>query len=124
LIRATPADQATAAVLAGPNLAAGKSASASGVTQTYTASNVTDGNQGTYWESANNAFPQWVQVDLGSSVATNQGVLKLPTDNWGARTQTLAVQGSVEARTSPTSPLPRRTRSTRRATRWRSTTAP
>ncbi|RZU13698.1 parallel beta helix pectate lyase-like protein [Kribbella rubisoli] len=91
-----PAPAAQAAVLAGPNLAAGKAASASSSTQTYVASNVTDGNQSSYWESANNAFPQWVQVDLGSSVATNQVVLKLPTANWGARDETLAVQGSVD----------------------------
>ena len=96
LVHPTPAGTAAAAVLAGPNLAAGKAASASSVTQTYVASNVTDGNQGTYWESANNAFPQWVQVDLGSSVATNQVVLKLPTVNWGARNETLAVQGSTD----------------------------
>ncbi|MFG1818647.1 discoidin domain-containing protein [Kribbella sp. NPDC049174] len=96
LLRSTPGSTATAAVLAGPNLAAGKTASARSVTQTYVASNVTDGNQGTYWESANNAFPQWVQVDLGSSVTTNQVVLKLPTADWGARTQTLAVQGSTD----------------------------
>ncbi|MGY4770978.1 discoidin domain-containing protein [Kribbella sp. CWNU-51] len=96
LVHPTPAGTAAAAVLAGPNLAAGKAASASSVTQTYVASNVTDGNQGTYWESANNAFPQWVQVDLGSSVATNQVVLKLPTANWGARNETLAVQGSTD----------------------------
>ncbi|WP_371406606.1 discoidin domain-containing protein [Kribbella sp. NBC_00662] len=94
LVRPAPAAQA--AVLAGPNLAAGKAASASSSTQNYAASNVTDGNQSSYWESANNAFPQWVQVDLGSSVATNQVVLKLPTANWGARDETLAVQGSVD----------------------------
>ena len=94
LVRPAPAAQA--AVLAGPNLAAGKAASASSSTQTYVASNVTDGNQSSYWESANNAFPQWVQVDLGSSVATNQVVLKLPTANWGARDQTLVVQGSTD----------------------------
>jgi hypothetical protein len=87
---------ASAAVLAGPNLAAGKSATSSSVSQNYVAANVTDGNQGTYWESANNAFPQWVQVDLGSSVSTNQVVLKLPTAGWGARDQTLAVQGSSD----------------------------
>jgi hypothetical protein len=87
---------ASAAVLAGPNLAAGKSASASTSTQNYAASNVTDGNQNTYWESANNAFPQWVQVDLGSSVSTNQVVLKLPGSGWGSRDQTLAVQGSTD----------------------------
>lgn len=90
---------AAAAVAAGPNLAAGKAASASSTVQTYTAANVTDGNQGTYWESANNAFPQWVQVDLGSAVSTNQVVLKLPTGGWGARSQTLAVQGSTDGGT-------------------------
>ena len=89
---------AAAAVLAGPNLAAGKTAGSSSSTQNYAASNVTDGNQGTYWESANNVFPQWVQVDLGSSVSTNQVVLKLPT-GWGARNQTLAVQGSTNGQT-------------------------
>ena len=94
-----PGSTAAAAVLAGPNLAAGKPASASSSTQTYVASNVTDGNQATYWESANNAFPQWVQVDLGSSVSTNQVVLKLPTSGWGSRTQTLAVQGSTDGQT-------------------------
>ncbi|MEU0095543.1 discoidin domain-containing protein [Kribbella sp. NPDC006257] len=93
---AAPGTTASAAVLAGPNLAAGKSASASSNTQNYTSGNVTDGNQGTYWESNNNAFPQWVQVDLGSSVSTNQVVLKLPTSGWGSRNQTLAVQGSTD----------------------------
>src|SRR5688500_18512911 len=93
---AQPAPPAQAAVLAGPNLAAGKPATASSVTQNYAASNVTDGNQNSYWESANNAFPQWVQVDLGASVATNQVVLKLPTANWGARDQTVAIQGSTD----------------------------
>jgi hypothetical protein len=77
------------------NLALGKTMSASGVSQTYVASNANDGNQGTYWESTNNAFPQWLQVDLGSSVSVNKVVLKLPTSGWGARTQTLSVQGST-----------------------------
>jgi hypothetical protein len=58
-------------------------------------SNANDGNQGTYWESTNNAFPQWLQVDLGSSVSINKIVLKTPISGWGARTQTLAVQGSA-----------------------------
>ena len=78
------------------NLALGKTMSASSSTQNYTANNANDGNQATYWESANNAFPQWLQVDLGGSVAVNQVVLKLPTANWGARTETLAVQGSTD----------------------------
>src|SRR5206468_3210366 len=49
--------------------------------------------------SANNAFPQWIQVDLGASVDTNKVVLKLPVANWGTRTQTLSVQGSTNGTT-------------------------
>ncbi|MBO2448974.1 discoidin domain-containing protein [Actinomadura barringtoniae] len=80
---------------AATNLAAGKPVSASTSNGQYTAANVNDGNQATYWESANNAFPQWIQVDLGASVDTNKVVLKLPVANWAARTQTLSVQGST-----------------------------
>jgi len=78
----------------GPNLAAGKPASESGHADVYGAANVTDGNAGTYWESPNNAFPQWVQVDLGSAVSIDQVKLKLPS-GWETRTQTLSVQGST-----------------------------
>jgi hypothetical protein len=81
---------------AGPNLAAGKTMSASSSTQTYTPANANDGNQSTYWESANNAFPQWLQVDLGASTSVNQVVLQVPVSGWGARTQTLSVQGSID----------------------------
>jgi hypothetical protein len=80
----------------GPNLAAGRTASASGANGPYGAGNVTDGNAQSYWESPSNAFPQWVQVDLGSSVAVDQVVLKLPPATaWGTRTQTLSLQGST-----------------------------
>jgi hypothetical protein len=65
----------------------------------YTATNAGDANQGTYWESSNNAFPQWLQADLGAAVKIDQVVLKLPTANWGARTQTLAVQQSTDGST-------------------------
>jgi len=78
------------------NLALGKTMSASSFTQTFTASSANDSNQSTYWESANNAFPQWLRVDLGASVAVNQVVLKLPVAGWAARTETLAVQGSTD----------------------------
>ena len=78
----------------GPNLALGKTASVSSVSDVYVATNLNDGNQGSYWESANNAFPQWAQIDLGSTTSIDQIKLKLPT-GWGARTQTLSVQGST-----------------------------
>jgi F5/8 type C domain/Pectate lyase superfamily protein/Abnormal spindle-like microcephaly-assoc'd, ASPM-SPD-2-Hydin len=76
------------------NLAAGKATSESSHSQVYQSSNTTDGNQSTYWESANNAFPQWVQVDLGSAQSASRVVLQLPA-TWEARTQTLSVQGST-----------------------------
>ncbi|WP_229068410.1 CARDB domain-containing protein [Actinoplanes sp. DH11] len=87
----------------GPNLAAGKPASASGSLGAQPASAVTDGNQQSYWESPNNAFPQWVQVDLGSAVAVDQVVLKLPAATaWATRTQTIGVQGSTGGSTFST----------------------
>jgi hypothetical protein len=93
LLSAAPANPAAAA---GPNLAAGKTFTASSFTDVYPAPNAGDGNASTYWESANNAFPQWIQVDLGASVSVNQTVLKLPPlTAWATRTQTLAVQGSA-----------------------------
>ncbi|OLB64844.1 MAG: coagulation factor 5/8 type domain-containing protein [Actinobacteria bacterium 13_2_20CM_2_72_6] len=80
---------------AGTDLAAGKPTSESSHTDVYPSGNVTDGNQNTYWESANNAFPQWVQVDLGSAQSTSRIVLQLPA-SWGARDQTLSVLGSTD----------------------------
>ncbi|WP_421735472.1 discoidin domain-containing protein [Cellulomonas sp.] len=93
---------AQGAIAAGPNLAAGKPATASTTVDVYGAGNVTDGNQGTYWESANNQFPQWVQVDLGTAATVTDLTLKLPTGAWGARTQTLTVQGSTNGSTFTT----------------------
>ncbi|MEU0298709.1 discoidin domain-containing protein [Streptomyces sp. NPDC006175] len=78
-----------------PNLAQGKPYSASGFADVYGAANAGDGNRDTYWESRNNAFPQWVQVDLGSSVKVNQVTLRLP-GGWPGRTQTLKIQGSAD----------------------------
>lgn len=85
---------ASSSAAARPNLALGKTATAAGYADEYAASHVTDGNQSTYWESVNNAFPQWLQVDLGASANIDQIVLKLPA-SWETRTQTLTVQGST-----------------------------
>ena len=83
------------------NLAAGKATSESSHTDVYPSSNVTDGNQSSYWESANNAFPQWVQVDLGSAQSAARVVLQLPA-GWGARNQTLSLTGSTDGSTFST----------------------
>ncbi|MFY1634320.1 discoidin domain-containing protein [Solwaraspora sp. WMMB335] len=92
LLIAAPAPPASAAD--GPNLAAGRPMTASGHADVYVAGNANDGSQSSYWESVNNAFPQWIQVDLGATVTVDQLVLTLPA-GWGARTQTLTVQGST-----------------------------
>ncbi|WP_432840881.1 carbohydrate-binding protein [Dactylosporangium sp. CA-092794] len=77
------------------NLAAGRPTTESSHTDVYPSSNVTDGNQGSYWESANNAFPQWVQVDLGTARSASRVVLQLPAA-WGARTETLTLTASAD----------------------------
>ncbi|GIH20642.1 carbohydrate-binding protein [Rugosimonospora africana] len=87
--------QFTAGGSGGTNLAAGRPNGESSHTDVYESSNVTDGNQNSYWESANNAFPQWVQVDLGSSQQAGRVVLQLP-GSWGARDETLSVLGSTD----------------------------
>ncbi|MGW0590522.1 discoidin domain-containing protein [Streptosporangium sp. NPDC002607] len=92
------------AAAAGPNLAVGKATSSSSTTAPYGAANVTDGNANTYWESSNNAFPQWLQVDLGAVTNVDQIILKLPpAAAWATRTQTLSVLAGTSA--SPTSTI-------------------
>ncbi|WP_329177509.1 choice-of-anchor D domain-containing protein [Streptomyces sp. NBC_01477] len=83
------------------NLAAGRPTTESSHTDVYPSSNLTDGNQASYWESANNAFPQWVQVDLGSAQSVSKVVLQLPA-GWGSRNETLSVTGSTNNSTFST----------------------
>ncbi|MFF0745578.1 CARDB domain-containing protein [Streptomyces sp. NPDC004111] len=83
---------------AGPNLALGRPATASGAHGAYPAGNITDGSQATYWESGSAAFPQWTRIDLGATVDLSEVVLKLPA-SWEARTQTLSVEGSTDGST-------------------------
>ncbi|RAO60214.1 discoidin domain-containing protein [Micromonospora saelicesensis] len=96
---------ASAAPAADPSAAAARVAmlaglsatmTASSYNQNYVAGNANDGNASTYWESANNAFPQWIQADLGATVSVDRVVLKLPpASDWQTRTQTLSVLGST-----------------------------
>ncbi|MFK0171929.1 discoidin domain-containing protein [Streptomyces sp. NPDC090306] len=79
------------------NLAKGRPATATGSQDVYTPAKAVDGDATTYWESANNAFPQSLTVDLGSSQAVRRVVLKLPPATaWAARTETLSVLGSTD----------------------------
>jgi hypothetical protein len=90
----TVALSGTGAGTTSTNLAAGKPTSESSHVQVYGSGNVTDADQNSYWESANNAFPQWVQVDLGSAQSASRVVLQLPA-SWGARVQRIEVVGST-----------------------------
>jgi hypothetical protein len=79
------------------NIAAGASATASSSNGTYVPGNVTDADASTYWESANGAWPQWLQVDLGSSYGVGKVTLKLPpATSWSTRTETIAVSTSTD----------------------------
>ena len=85
------------------NLALNQPVTASGWTQNYVPANVVDGNTSTYWESTDNAFPQWLQVDLGSAVSISRIVMDLPPlSSWGTRTQTITIQGSTDGTTYTT----------------------
>ncbi|WP_249161355.1 discoidin domain-containing protein [Actinospica acidithermotolerans] len=87
----------------GTNLALNKPATGSGYTQAYTPANAVDGNTSTYWESTDNAFPQWLQVDLGSPVPVGRIVMDLPpSTSWATRTQTITIQGSTDGSTYTT----------------------
>ncbi|QIY67905.2 discoidin domain-containing protein [Streptomyces sp. RPA4-2] len=79
------------------NIAKNRPVTETSHTDVYPASNTVDGNANTYWESANNAFPQSVTVDLGASKAVRRVVLKLPPASaWAGRTQTLSILGSTD----------------------------
>jgi hypothetical protein len=82
------------------NLALHRPTSESSHTQSYGSGNATDGDPNSYWESADNAFPQWLQVDLGAAATVKRLVLALPPATaWAARTQTFSVQGSTDGST-------------------------
>jgi hypothetical protein len=82
---------------ANSNLAAGRPVTATSVGDVYVASNAVDNNASTYWESASNAFPQSITVDLGSSQSVGRLVLKVPPATaWETRTQAIAVSGSTD----------------------------
>ncbi|MGW6293898.1 CARDB domain-containing protein [Streptomyces sp. NPDC055058] len=92
---------AAAGAAAGANLALGRPATAGGAHGGYPAAHVTDGIQQSCWEGPAGSFPQWVQVDLGTTVPLDRVALKLPT-GWEARTQSLAVLGSTDGDTFTT----------------------
>jgi hypothetical protein len=79
------------------NLALNKPATASSTFQSYVASNATDGNTSSYWESSDGAaYPQTITVNLGSVQSIGSLTLDLPpSTSWSTRTETLSVLGSA-----------------------------
>jgi hypothetical protein len=88
-------------VTGGPNLALHQPVTASSSLGGYPASNVTDGNTASYWESTNNQFPQTLTVDVGMATEVGKVTLSLPP-SWGTRTQTLSVLTSRDGTTYST----------------------
>ncbi|MBU2662720.1 discoidin domain-containing protein [Actinoplanes bogorensis] len=80
------------------DLAAGRPVTASSANGPYGVANAVDRNADSYWESANHAFPQWFQIDLGAAYPVRRLVLRLP-GFWERRTQTIAVEGIAAAAT-------------------------
>ncbi|MEV0132406.1 discoidin domain-containing protein [Dactylosporangium sp. NPDC050688] len=81
----------------GADVALGRPTSESSHIQVYSSGRVTDGDPMSYWESRNNALPQWVQVDLGTPVPVRRVVLRLPQSAaWPARTQTVTILSSID----------------------------
>jgi hypothetical protein len=93
----TVALSGTGTAAANTNLALHQPATSSGYTQTYAPGNAVDGDTNSYWESTDNAFPQWFQVDLGAAHSVGRIVMDLPpSSSWGTRTQTITIQGSTD----------------------------
>ncbi|WP_033259700.1 MULTISPECIES: discoidin domain-containing protein [Kitasatospora] len=87
----------SAATVPTGDLALGRPTAESGHTQGYGSGNAVDGDPNSYWESVNNAFPQWLRTDLGSVLPVRRIVLAVPpAAAWAARTQTVEVQGSTD----------------------------
>ncbi|MFC8448914.1 discoidin domain-containing protein [Kitasatospora sp. NPDC057223] len=96
----TVALSGTGNAVGGGNLALGAAMTASSSTQNYGPGNTNDGNASSYWESNNNAFPQWLQADLGSAKSVTTLTLALPpAADWATRTETLSVLGSTDGST-------------------------
>jgi F5/8 type C domain/Abnormal spindle-like microcephaly-assoc'd, ASPM-SPD-2-Hydin len=78
------------------NLALNAPITASSSTSSYYGpTNADDGNNSTYWEGTDGAWPTTLSVDLGVSDAMSSVVIQVPS-TWAVRTQTLSVLGSTD----------------------------
>ena len=79
------------------NLALGRHVTVSSTMGNFVASNATNGNVNSYWESKDgSAFPQTLTVDLGTVTTVGRFDFQLPTpSDWNERTQTFTILGST-----------------------------
>ena len=90
---------AAEAVVAGPNLAAGKTMTASGVRRPTSRPTPTTATRAPTGRARTTPSRSGCRSTSASSVSNNQVVLQAADRGWGARTQTLAVQGSTNGTT-------------------------
>lgn len=87
----------------GENLALGKPITQNGSTQIYQCRNAVDGDRFTYWEGAQEDYPNLITVDLEEvKTLSGFGILLNPRQIWSARTQDVEIQGSPDGETFET----------------------
>lgn len=87
----------------GENLALGKPVTQNGSTQIYQCRNAVDGDRFTYWEGAQEDYPNIITVDLEEArTVSGIGILLNPRQIWSARTQDVEIQGSLDGETFET----------------------
>ena len=81
----------------GENLALGKPITQNGSTQIYQCRNAVDGDRFTYWEGAQEDYPNIITVDLEEArTLSGFGILLNPRQIWSARTQEVEILGSMD----------------------------
>lgn len=85
-------------------------------TQGHACANAVDDDPNSYWKSSNNAFPQWLQVDLGAAQPARRIVLAVcrPRPRGATGPRPSPWQGARTAQPSPRSSAPTATPSTLR----------
>lgn len=78
-----------------PNLAAGKTISASAEGGIYTANKANDGNDSTYWQSPAGSYPVNLEINLNQLELIQRLSLQVNAV-WGNRTQEIAIQASTD----------------------------
>jgi hypothetical protein len=91
--------KATIQPILGDNLALSKEIVSDDYADIYIAKNANDGDDVSYWEGAQNKYPNTLTVDLAKSTSIKSITVKLnPANIWEARTETFAILGSQDGK--------------------------